>query len=254
MPPGKGSSPAVVVWRSRWTGCSQIQRSNALSATSRAQWLQLYRLGMFPPDPKLYPDYDVWLEASMREEVVHFFREVFANNLPVDRVFGLRLDGRQPAPLRILRAARTKNRPAFSAYHCALKITAGGAVDDGRDPRADFRWHTAPARFTGASGSARPSLASRRHRHRRTSTRSSPNPPDSPKATIRQKLAAHAEDANCAACHRKIDPLGPRVRPLRCGRPMAHPRVRRAWNRFQSPGRCQRTNAGRSRFRRCGRF
>ena len=36
----------------------------------------------------------------------------------------------------------------------------------------------------------------------------SPNPPDSPKATIRQKLAAHAQDANCAACHRKIDPYG----------------------------------------------
>jgi len=35
-----------------------------------------------------------------------------------------------------------------------------------------------------------------------------PNPPDSPKATIRQKLKAHAENANCAACHRNIDPLG----------------------------------------------
>ena len=35
-----------------------------------------------------------------------------------------------------------------------------------------------------------------------------PNPPDSPKATIRQKIEAHAENANCAACHRRIDPLG----------------------------------------------
>jgi hypothetical protein len=35
-----------------------------------------------------------------------------------------------------------------------------------------------------------------------------PNPPDSPKATIRQKLEAHAKNANCAACHRTIDPLG----------------------------------------------
>ena len=48
------------------------------------QWLRLHQLGMFPPDGKLYPDYDVWLEASMREEVVHYFREVFANNLPID--------------------------------------------------------------------------------------------------------------------------------------------------------------------------
>ena len=35
-----------------------------------------------------------------------------------------------------------------------------------------------------------------------------PNPPSSPKATIRQKLEAHAKDPNCAACHRNIDPLG----------------------------------------------
>jgi mono/diheme cytochrome c family protein len=35
-----------------------------------------------------------------------------------------------------------------------------------------------------------------------------PNPPESPKATIRQKLEAHATNANCAACHAKIDPLG----------------------------------------------
>ena len=48
------------------------------------EWLQLHRLGMFPPDGTLYPDYDVWLETSMHEEVVHYFREVFANNLPID--------------------------------------------------------------------------------------------------------------------------------------------------------------------------
>jgi hypothetical protein len=35
-----------------------------------------------------------------------------------------------------------------------------------------------------------------------------PTPPESPKATIRQKLEAHRSDANCAACHEKIDPLG----------------------------------------------
>jgi hypothetical protein len=35
-----------------------------------------------------------------------------------------------------------------------------------------------------------------------------PNPSESPKATIRQKIEAHAQNANCAACHRTIDPLG----------------------------------------------
>jgi hypothetical protein len=35
-----------------------------------------------------------------------------------------------------------------------------------------------------------------------------PNPPQSPKATLREKLEAHRNDANCAACHARIDPLG----------------------------------------------
>ncbi|MCA9049783.1 MAG: DUF1592 domain-containing protein, partial [Planctomycetaceae bacterium] len=48
------------------------------------QWLQLHRLGMFPPDAKLYPKYDVWLEAGMREEVVHYFRRFFLKNVPID--------------------------------------------------------------------------------------------------------------------------------------------------------------------------
>ncbi|MFM9167066.1 MAG: DUF1585 domain-containing protein, partial [Verrucomicrobiota bacterium] len=32
--------------------------------------------------------------------------------------------------------------------------------------------------------------------------------PQSPKASLRDKLAAHSQNPNCAACHAKIDPLG----------------------------------------------
>lgn len=35
-----------------------------------------------------------------------------------------------------------------------------------------------------------------------------PVPPKGTKITIRQRIEAHAKDPNCAACHRKIDPLG----------------------------------------------
>jgi hypothetical protein len=35
-----------------------------------------------------------------------------------------------------------------------------------------------------------------------------PNPPQNPKATLREKIEAHRNDANCSACHAKIDPLG----------------------------------------------
>jgi hypothetical protein len=35
-----------------------------------------------------------------------------------------------------------------------------------------------------------------------------PTPAGQPKATLRMKLEAHKSEENCAACHRKIDPLG----------------------------------------------
>jgi Protein of unknown function (DUF1592)/Protein of unknown function (DUF1587)/Protein of unknown function (DUF1595) len=47
------------------------------------QWLQLHKVGMFPPDSKLYPNYDLWLEKSMVLETTGFFREVFQQYLPL---------------------------------------------------------------------------------------------------------------------------------------------------------------------------
>lgn len=35
-----------------------------------------------------------------------------------------------------------------------------------------------------------------------------PIPPEGDKVTIRQRLSVHAQNANCAACHARIDPLG----------------------------------------------
>lgn len=35
-----------------------------------------------------------------------------------------------------------------------------------------------------------------------------PVPPKSPKVTVRQRLDVHAQNANCAACHKGIDPFG----------------------------------------------
>ncbi len=48
------------------------------------QWLQLHRVGMFPPDKKLYPNYDAWLEASMRSEPIEFFRAMFVENRSIE--------------------------------------------------------------------------------------------------------------------------------------------------------------------------
>ncbi|MDA1159593.1 MAG: DUF1592 domain-containing protein [Planctomycetota bacterium] len=170
------------------------------------QWLQLHRLGMFPPDAKLYPSYDVWLEASMREEVVKFFREVFANDLTIDAFlisdwtmanprlcdfYGL------PEP-ESSGFQRVSLRPED---HRGGLLTMGailGLTSDGTRHRPVHRGVWVSEAIFGKTPPPPPANVDPIE----------PNPPDSPKATIRQKIKAHARNPNCAACHRNIDPLG----------------------------------------------
>lgn len=170
------------------------------------QWLQLHRVGMFPPDGNLYPEYDVWLEASMREEVDQYFREVFDNNMSIDEFitsdwtmansrlcefYGL------PAP----KTSGVHRVVVTPEDHRGGLLTMGailGLTSDGTRHRPVHRGVWISEAIFGKTPPPPPANVDPIE----------PNPPDSPKATIRQKIAAHTQNANCAACHRKIDPLG----------------------------------------------
>jgi hypothetical protein len=170
------------------------------------QWLQLHRLGMFPPDGKLYPDYDVWLEASMHEEVVQYFREMFANNLPIDAFIASDWTMANPRLCDFygLPEPKTSGFQRVSLnpeHHRGGLLTAGailGLTSDGTRHRPVHRGVWVSEAIFGKTPPPPPANVDPIE----------PNPPDSPKATIRQKIEAHAKNANCAACHRTIDPLG----------------------------------------------
>ncbi|MGE0605861.1 MAG: DUF1592 domain-containing protein [Pirellulales bacterium] len=170
------------------------------------QWLQLHRLGMFPPDGNLYPDYDVWLEASMHEEVTRFFREVFANNLSVDAFLASDWTMANPRLCDFYGLPEPKSSgfqrvPLRAEDHRGGLLTMGailGLTSDGTRHRPVHRGVWVSEAIFGKTPPPPPANVDPIE----------PNPPDSPKATIRQKIEAHAKNANCAACHRKIDPLG----------------------------------------------
>jgi hypothetical protein len=170
------------------------------------QWLQLYRVGSFPPDAELYPDHDRWLEQSMVEESRRFFREVLRENLSIQE---------------FLNSDWTVLNPRL-ALHYGLPIPKGGGFQKVR---------LAPESHRGGllTQASLLSLTSDGIRHRpvhrgalvletvfgRTPPPPPPNvepleptPADSPKATVRMQLAAHAGNAVCASCHNRIDPLG----------------------------------------------
>lgn len=170
------------------------------------QWLQLKKVGMFPPDEKLYPDYDVWLEASMVLETTRFFDEVFRDNLPLREFLDsnwtmlnprLALHYGIPAPatadFQKVALQPVDRRGGILTHASILSLTS-----DGTRHRPVHRgvWIT-EAIFGKSPPPPPPNVAA-----------IEPNPATEPKATIRMKLDAHKKDPNCAACHAKIDPLG----------------------------------------------
>jgi mono/diheme cytochrome c family protein len=170
------------------------------------QWLQLHRLGMFAPDKKLYRSYDVWLEASMRSEPVEFFREMFVKNLPLD---GFIDSDWTMANARLCDFYGLAEPKTGGFQRVSLKpedhrgglLTMGavlGLTSDGTRHRPVHRGVWLSEAILGKTPPPPPANV----------PAIEPNTPQSPKATIRQKLEAHATNANCAACHAKIDPLG----------------------------------------------
>ena len=170
------------------------------------QWLQLHRVGMFPPDKKLYPTYDAWLETSMRSEPVEFFREMFGKNQPID---GFIESDWTMANARLGDFYGLRGPKAGGFDRVSLKpedrrgglLTMGavlGLTSDGTRHRPVHRGVWLSEVIFGKTPPPPPANV----------PAIEPPTAQSPKATLRQKIEAHRNDANCAACHAKIDPLG----------------------------------------------
>ena len=170
------------------------------------QWLQLHKVGMFPPDGNLYPDYDNWLEESMALESTHFFQEVFKQNLPAKE---------------FLTGNWTVLNARLAMHYGMPQIKSPGfqkVTLNPNDPRGGILTQASVLSLTSDGTRHRPV-----HRgvwiYESIFGKSPPPPPpnveplaptpsDKPKATIRQQLEAHSTHNTCSSCHRKIDPLG----------------------------------------------
>ena len=170
------------------------------------QWLQLHRVGMFPPDKKLYPNYDSWLETSMRGEVVEYFREMFAQNLSVDAFIDSdwTMANSRLCDFYGLPAPKTEGFQRVSlkpADHRGGLLTMGavlGLSSDGTRHRPIHRGVWLSEAIFGKTPPPPPANV----------PAIEPPTPQSPKASLRDRLTAHSTNPNCAACHAKIDPLG----------------------------------------------
>ncbi len=170
------------------------------------QWLQLHKVGMFPPDKKLYPTYDDWLETSMRNEPVEFFREMLTNNLPIESL----LDSdwtMANARLSDFYGLPEPSKQGFQRVSLKPKhnrgglLTMGGVLgltSDGTRHRPVHRGVWLSETIFNKTPPPPPANVDPIE----------PVPPQGDKITIRQRIEAHTKDPNCAACHKSIDPLG----------------------------------------------
>jgi hypothetical protein len=170
------------------------------------QWLQLHRVGMFPPDNKLYPGYDDWLETSLRAEPVEYFREMLAKNLPID---GFLNSDWTMANGRLCDFYGLPDPPTEGFQRVSLKpedhrgglLTMGavlGLTSDGTRHRPVHRGVWISEAIFNRTPPSPPANVDPIE----------PIPPKGNKITIRKRIESHAKNASCAACHRNIDPLG----------------------------------------------
>ena len=170
------------------------------------QWLQLHRVGMFQPDPNLYPEYDPWLEESMVMETTAYFVEMFKNNLPLREIidsnwtmlnsrlaihYGLSI----PSQAKLVRVQLPpkSQRGGILTQASILSLTSDGTR---HRPVHRGAWFS-EAIFARSPLPPPPNVAPLE-----------PVEKDQPKTTIRAQLEAHATTSTCVSCHAKIDPLG----------------------------------------------
>jgi hypothetical protein len=222
---------------------SQVQRMLRDARAARfteafpREWLQLRMVGMFPPDKKLYPDYDAYLEKSMKAETTAFFREVLEKNLSLREfldsdwtVVNARLASHYGMPgIEVDRFERVALTPEDQRGGLLTQASILSLTSDGTRHRPVHRGKWVLESIIGKPPPPPPANV----------PAIEPTPANQPKATLRMKLEAHKSNEACAGCHAKIDPLG-----IAFDNYDAHRGDGRRWRRSESEGGRQREVAG----------
>lgn len=181
-------------------------KAKAFAESFPRQWLQLRKVGMFPPDKILYPDYDDNLEHSMVAETLAFFGEVLHRNgslrefLDSDwAMLNERLathygiEGVRGDQLQRISLKPDAHRGGLLTQGSVLSLTSDGTrhrpVHRGVWLLDAIIGRPAPPPPANVPALTTPDAKTK-------------------KTTVREKLEQHRADPNCNACHNKIDPLG----------------------------------------------
>lgn len=170
------------------------------------QWLDLGAVQRVAINPNYYPKFDDALKTSMRQESLHFFKEIFQKDL---------------SALNFLDSEFTMlNEPL--AKHYGLTGPRGSSFErvalNPKDHRGGVLTHGSILLGNSTGEDSHPVKRAVWIRERLLDDPPSDPPPNVPNLdstnpdfanlSVRDQLAAHREEPSCKDCHRGIDPWG----------------------------------------------
>ncbi len=168
------------------------------------QWLELSRLDETTPDPQLYPEYRFLLHEGMAAETRAFVSELIQNDLPITALlkpgFAMltqrlaehySLAGVSGVEVRKVSLSADNVRGGLLGQAAIHKLTANGTTTS---PVKRGVW-VMDRLLNDPAPPPPPGI-------------SAVDPDTRGTTTVREQLDKHRADANCAACHAKIDPAG----------------------------------------------
>lgn len=199
---GKLRNPAIL--KAEVARMIRDPKSRRFTTSFAGQWLQVRDFGSVVPDPRAYRAYDEALEVASKEEVFAFFGHVLEENLPVlnflDSDFVIinerlathyGIEGVTGEEFRKVELKPEYHRGGVLGMAGLLTLLSDGTrtlpVRRGAWV-SDHLFNDPPKPPPPNAGAVQPSTAGAR--------------------TLRERLQMHRNEATCASCHIKIDPLG----------------------------------------------
>lgn len=177
-------------------------KSIAFVQNFAGQWLTLRKLATIAPDPKLFPNFDEELRSAMHRETELFFEAI----LREDRsIFDLLNSDFSFVNERLARHYGVEGVTGREFRRVQLPANRGGILT-----------HASILTLTSNSTRTAPVKRGKFVLDQILNTPPPPPPPDVPNlpeekeltGSLRQVMEMHRENAICASCHQRMDPIG----------------------------------------------
>lgn len=180
-------------------------KSHALVENFAEQWLQIRNLATVSPNPKQFPGFDPAMRAAMRTETDMFFETIVREDRSV---------------LEFLKADFTFVNEQLAKHYGITGVQGKDfrRVSTAGTPRGGLLTQASVLTVTSNPTRTSPVKRGKWILEQLLGTPPPPPPPgvselkDDPKmdqtASLRKRLEQHRANAGCAACHKRMDPLG----------------------------------------------